>query len=165
MSEVSQALYAVRGALVLARKGLARLTWYFYGNTATSATAWGVFSRSGLVSSSATGFQPKLALRAMQSLVATMGDRHFVGVIRETKEGFVYQLGTEAGVVTHIVAWLPISGDDNTVATITFPTAAVPLSAQLVGLTSVAPVPLPVASQGQWTMQVSAVPVIVAISA
>ena len=120
VSEKAQALYAVRGALILARKGLSRLTWYFYANTVETLSSWqsytGVFARSGLTSSSAAGFVDKLSKFALEQFVDTVGDSHFVGVIREDREAFVYLLGDGNGTVSHVVAWRPVDSKDNKVS-------------------------------------------------
>ena len=123
VSEDAQALYAIRGALVLARKGLSRLTWYFYGNTQTTLSSWdtskGVFSRSGLASSSTAGFQNKKALYALEDFMSLLGDTHFLSIIREDHEAYVYVLGLNASYPTHIVAWRPVSVNDTSTTTIT----------------------------------------------
>lgn len=116
VSEAAQALYAVRGALVLARKGLSRLTWYFYGNTVVTPSVWdkakGLFGRSGLTSSSAAGFKNKLALYALEQLVAVIGNDRFHSVIREDRDAYVYALtDSVGGDITKIVAWRPVSAD------------------------------------------------------
>mmetsp|Transcript_5877 Transcript_5877/g.6091 ORF Transcript_5877/g.6091 Transcript_5877/m.6091 type:complete len:1210 (+) Transcript_5877:764-4393(+) len=122
VSEDAQALYAIRGALVLARKGLSRLTWYFYGNTQRSVSDWdnskGVFSRSGLTSSSTAGFQNKKSLYALEEFMYLLGDTHFLSIIREDHDAYVYVLGHNSTSPTHIVAWRPISADDTSIKTI-----------------------------------------------
>eukprot|EP00960_Hanusia_phi_P020471 603362-Hanusia_phi.AAC.1 len=124
VSERSQAIYAVRGALVLARKGFARLTWFFYGNSALSLQDWdkskGLFSRSGLVSSGSAGYQEKMSLRALEIFVETLGSKHFVGVVREDAQAYVYELGDGDGRVTHLVGWLPIDGEDERQEVVSF---------------------------------------------
>ena len=116
VTEDAQALYAVRGALVLARKGLSRLTWYFYGNSPVTAAQWdksqGISARSGLTSSSAVGYQNKQALYALEGFIGAFGNLRFLSVIREDRDAYVYGLGpVNSNVTTHIVAWRPVSAD------------------------------------------------------
>jgi len=140
VSERSQALYAVRGALVLARKGLSRATWYFYANTDLTSTAWdsaggtGVFARSGLISTESAGFKHKQAMFALEHFVQTLGSTTFLSSLQENAEGFVYILGTQSGTPTHIVSWLPIDGDSNTSASLTFNTSFGAQRAWYIGL-------------------------------
>ena len=173
VSEQSQALYAVRGALVLARKGLSRATWYFFGNTDLTAGAWdsaggtGVFSRSGLVSTQTAGFKHKQAMFALEHFVQTLGAATFQSALQETAQGYVYVLGSKSGAPTHIVAWLPIDGDSTTTATLSFstPTPFGARRAWYIGLGTPTAAPLPSVSGLAWTLQVSAVPVVVALTA
>jgi len=101
VSERSQALYAVRGALVLARKGLSRATWYFYANTDLTSTAWdsaggtGVFARSGLVAVNATRFVPELAHYALQTFVALLGSARFLSAVRRRQGCVCLRSGLE----------------------------------------------------------------------
>ncbi len=162
VSEGSQALYAVRGALVLARKGLSRLTWYFYGNQDISTQTWdkikGLFARSGLVSSQAAGFQSKRALHALEVFVSTLGHTHFMGVLREDAEAFVYLLGDGNATVTHVVAWRPVDGEDLNSSVISFALAGQPVKAWRLGLGSYVAAPLAQVSGSTWQMQVSGTP-------
>ena len=159
VTEAAQALYAVRGALMLARKGLARLTWYFYGNQIESGTSWdeaqGLFARSGLVSSSATWFQNKRALYALEVFVSTLGQSHFMGLVREDDTAYVYLLGDGNMTITHVVAWRPVDAGDNSTANISFSFAGRPAKAWQLGLGAYAAAGLPRVSNGTWTMQVS----------
>jgi hypothetical protein len=127
VSEDAQALYAIRGALVLARKGLSRLTWFFYGNTGRSLADWdrtkGVFSRSGLASSQSAGFRNKQSLYALEDFISLLGETHFLSVIREDRDAYVYLLGSEDGTPSHVVAWRPISAEDSSSKVITISTA------------------------------------------
>jgi serine/threonine-protein kinase ATR len=158
VSERAQALYAVRGALVLARKGLSRLTWYFYGNFQVTATVWdktkGLFARSGLVSSQAAGFQSKLALHALEVFVSTLGHTHFMGVVREDAEAFVYLLGDGNATVTHVVAWRPVDGEDGNITSVEFSLNATPVKAWQLGQGSYAEAALPLTAGAVWQAQV-----------
>ena len=162
VSEQAQALYAVRGALLLAREGVDRAVWFFYANDKMCNT---LFCRSGLTGSVNTGFAPKRSFRALQALLTTLGDRRFVGVLREDDEAWVYLLGDANGTPTHLVAWRPVAGDDTTARTITVPFNDLPGTAwTLAGLSATGePASSPVAVNGQWTLQVSAAPLVVPI--
>ena len=116
VSERAQALYAVRGALLLARLGVERASWFFASNIKAEALMRGEvhrFSRSGLTASADRGFAPKQSLRAFEQLVALLGQRHFVRVLREDDEAWVYALGHANGTATHVAAWRPVDGDDS----------------------------------------------------
>jgi hypothetical protein len=175
VSEQSQALYAVRGALVLARKGLARATWFFYGDLEITPSVWdstrGVFARSGLVGTQASGFKSKQSLLALEHFVQTLGSATFLSAIQESEQGYVYVLGTSDGTPTHVVAWLPVDGDSSATASLTFnaPANFAAAHAWFLGLATHTAAPLPVvAGAGQaasWTLTVSAVPVAVALTA
>ena len=81
MSQRAQAVYAVRGALLCARLGAYRASWFFFADLPPSDT--GVFSRSGLTTSVASGAVSKASYRALQGLVAVLGNSHFLGAVVE----------------------------------------------------------------------------------
>jgi hypothetical protein len=170
VSEAAQAAYAIRGALVLARKGLSRLTWFFYGNTVQTASSWDtlrVFSRSGLTSSSVANHQDKQSMRALQGFMGVLGDTHFLSIINEDEQSYVYVLGVN-GVPTHIVAWRPIDADDASTSSVTFSVLAAgasphPKQAQFLGLSALVDAELPSVVGNSWTMTLSAFPVVVAL--
>ncbi len=162
VSEEAQALYAVRGALMLAREGLDRLTWYFYANSHDCDT---LFCRSGVTGSANTGFAPKQSFTALQALVGTLGDRHFIDVLREDDDAWIYLLGEADGRATHLVGWRPV--DAGVAATVTV-TATVPgspgMAWRLAGLSSTGEsVPSPAAAGSEWTLPLSATPLVVRI--
>ena len=174
VSEVAQALYAVRGALVLSRKGLSRLTWYFYGNTVQTLQSWdqaggGVFSRSGLSGSQNVSFADKLSLYALEQFVSTLGSYHFMDVIREDRDAFVYTLCDSSGKPSHVVAWRPVDASDTGTTVVTFnclysavSATTLPAFKSLTGGSTA--LPLPAVSVGYvWSLQISGVPVIVTL--
>ena len=118
VSERSQAVYGVRAALLFARLGVARASWFFASNIATAKLTGGsephLFSRSGLTASADNGFAPKQSLRAFEQLVRVLGDRRFVAVLREDAEVWAYAFGGADGTPSHVVAWRPVDGDDLT---------------------------------------------------
>ena len=162
VSERAQALYAIRGALMLARTGVDRATWYFFANENKESS---LFTRSGLVSSLTTDFKIKKAFVAWQAFLHHLGDKHFLRVIREDEEAWVYELGKADGTVTHIAAWRPVEGDNNTFTNIEFASKYRPMSAwKLEGKNEKGElVKLPKYENGKIKMEVSAVPVVIKV--
>jgi hypothetical protein len=109
VSEEAAAAYAVRAALIAARLGIDRATWFFYANEEKGSS---LFTRSGLTGSVTTGFQKKKPFHALESLVRLCGDKFFLQVVREDETAWLYLLGNADGKPTHLVAWKPIGGDD-----------------------------------------------------
>ncbi|MCF8244562.1 MAG: discoidin domain-containing protein [Saprospiraceae bacterium] len=108
VSEQAAANYAVRGALIAARLGIDRATWFFHANDKAPSS---LYSRSGLLGSANTGFAKKKTFFALQSLVASLGDKYFYSVVREDETAWVYRFGDADGKVTHLVAWRPVDSD------------------------------------------------------
>jgi hypothetical protein len=163
VSEHSQALYAIRGALFVSRLGFDRLSWFFYANLEN--VNHNVFSRSGLTGSAAVGFAPKQALKALEVFVSTLGSRRFLGVLREDDQAYVYTLGDEHGTPSHVVAWRPIDGDNRSTTTISIAILHAPQRAWVLGGWEYAEAPLPTVAAGgaAWVMQISSMPVAVSI--
>ncbi|MEM7112852.1 MAG: discoidin domain-containing protein [Chloroflexota bacterium] len=165
VSEQAQALYAIRGALLMARNGIDRLTWFFYANSQNCAT---LYCRSGVVASSDTDFAPKRSFTAFKAFVQTLGDRHFVGVLREDEIAWIYLLGDADGTPTHLVAWRPINGDDATSTSVSLTLDAVPAAAwELAGLSDTgetAVLPAYDSATDEWIVEITAVPLIVAFA-
>jgi serine/threonine-protein kinase ATR len=160
VSERASALYAVRALLYFSRLGIDRATWYFFANLGSCDT---LFCRSGLVASSNTDFAEKKAFRSLQALVATVGDRRFVDVLREDDDGYAYLLGDESGEVTHLVAWLPVDGDDTTTAEIDLPLSTAPIRATTLSGESATgeSADLPTFDGATWHLTISTVPLVV----
>ena len=173
VSEEAQALYAVRGALMFAREGLDRLTWFFYSNLPYEYNPMysgkSIFYRSGYTNASPDmrNLQPKKSFIAMEALLNTIGDLHFVDVLQEDENAWVYLLGDEAGTPTHVVAWRPVDVDRDMLGPVDVNVAVngVPGNAwTLAGLSSVGePVDAPPGSIGSWDMTVTEVPVVIEI--
>ena len=81
VSERAQAMYAVRGALLCARMGAYRASWFFFADLPPADD--GVFSRSGLTTGVAAGSVPKQSYRALAGLVTVLGASHFLGALAE----------------------------------------------------------------------------------
>lgn len=162
ISERAQALYAVRGALMLARTGVDRATWYFFANENKESS---LFTRSGLVSSLTTDFQIKKAFVAWQAFLHHLGDKHFLRVVREDDEAWVYELGNADGTITHIAAWRPVDGDNNTFTNIEFASKYRPMVAWKIegGNKKGQLVRLPKYENGKIKMEVSAVPIVIRV--
>ena len=160
VSERAQALYTVRGAMMLARVGIDRATWYFFANENKESS---LFTRSGLVSSLTTDFQIKQAFVAWKAMVHHIGDKHFQSVLKEDKEAWVHIVGDKNGKATHLVAWQPIDADNKTSTTISIPTKHQAVSAfTLEGKNETGEkVATPVTKNGQMEIKVSAVPVVI----
>ena len=162
VSERAQALYAVRGALMLARTGVDRATWYFFANENKESS---LFTRSGLVSSLRTDFKIKKAFVAWQAFLHHLGDKHFLSVVREDDEAWVYELGKADGTVTHIAAWRPVEENNNTFTTIEFTSIYRPVLAwKIEGENKQGQLAkLPEFKKGKIKMEVSAVPVVIKV--
>ncbi|XP_052800288.1 uncharacterized protein LOC128231466 isoform X2 [Mya arenaria] len=131
VSERAQAIYAVRGLMLLARSNIERATWYFYANTDCET----LFCRSGLTSSHRADFKKKTVFTMFEALLSTIGESYFQSVWQESADGYIYTLsrlsqnhtvsGDLSGHVppntSHIIAWLPIDADDTSFKQVTIP--------------------------------------------
>lgn len=126
VTEKAQAVYGVRGAMLLARLGIDRFHWYFYDNTSTGT----LFARSGMFS---TSKQKKRSYTAFQALKTLLGDRYFLGIEREDTAAYIYKFGDADGTVSHYVAWRPDVADSNTTTYVQFSAPAAPFRAWAVG--------------------------------
>jgi len=128
----------------------------------------GVFSRSGLTGSQNVSFTEKLSLHALEQFVSTLGSFHFLEVIREDRDAFVYVLGDDGGKPSHVVAWRPISNTDanhSASVVVSFNISYMPAHAWKLGVSKYTTMPLPtVSSDGIWTMRISEYPVAVSLS-
>jgi len=162
VSEHAQALYAVRGLLMLARWDVERAHWFFYANL-TSGTD--LFNRCGLTGASNTNFEPKQSYYALLRLRQTLADRVFVDVLQEDDDAYVYLLGEADSTPTHVVAWLPVDADSEATGEITLALDTAPLSAwTLSGLEDEGEtVDLPTETDAGWVVAISPVPVVLAL--
>lgn len=104
VSERAQAVYAVRGALLCARLGAYRASWFFFADLGSDKS--GVFARSGLTTSVETGSVPKQSYRAMAGLVRVLGSSHFLGAVQEDDQlGWVHTY-VGFGVALTLLAWV-----------------------------------------------------------
>jgi hypothetical protein len=172
LTEEAQALYAVRGALILARKGFARMTWFFYGNTGVDVSSWpavqGLFSRSGLRGTAAAGYKLKQSYYALKNFISILGHTNFHALIQEDRDAFVYTLMNPSTNATFVVAWRPINAHIQQSSIISFPCPFVPVYASVLGNFSVTNTTFPIVARSgstmRWTMQISVYPIVCSFS-
>jgi hypothetical protein len=128
VSEHAAAVYAVRAALIAARLGLHRATWFYYANDKSGSS---LYTRSGLTGSGNAGFRKKQVFNALESLVRRVGDRKFHSVVREDETAWMYLLCDENGEISHLAAWLPGDGDTSATKTVKWLTKFTPGKAVL----------------------------------
>lgn len=109
VSEEAAANYAVRGALIAARLGIERASWFYHANDKSGSS---LYTRSGLLGSANTGFAKKKTFFALALLVKHLGGKYFHSVEREDEIAWIYRFGDADGKVTHLVAWRPIGEED-----------------------------------------------------
>jgi len=173
VSEYAQAVYAVRGAFLFARLGLDRLTWYHYTNDLwyylNPQNPSSIWMRSGVTCSieGMLNLPLKKSFISFEAMVNTLGDRHFVDVIREDSDAYVYLLGDLDGTPTHLVAWRPIDVDREAnistminVAVEGFPGDAWTLEGTF---STGEPVTAPTFESGIWNVEINAAPLVVSI--
>lgn len=112
VSEQAAAAYAVRGALMAMRLGVDRASWFFFANEERPSS---LYTRSGLTGSVQTGFKKKKSYYALVNLVKQLGDTYFLKTIQEDEKAWVYLFGNSKGKATHLVGWLPVTGDSKEV--------------------------------------------------
>lgn len=108
VSEKEGADYAIRGALIASRLGIDRATWFYYANTEGPSS---LYTRSGLTGSKSTGFKKKRVFIAIKQLIDMMGESYFHSIVREDETAWVYQFSDKLGKPTHLVGWIPKSGE------------------------------------------------------
>ncbi|XP_061172528.1 uncharacterized protein LOC133181894 [Saccostrea echinata] len=89
VTEAEQAVYGVRGLLILSRSVVDRVTWFFYANTKCEH----LYCRSGLTSSPTTGFTKRPVFQAFKALLDFLGDLYFQYTLNESKESYIYLFG------------------------------------------------------------------------
>ncbi|MBI9038340.1 MAG: hypothetical protein JEY97_09425 [Bacteroidales bacterium] len=109
VSENAQAIYAIRSLLIFSRLGIDKAIWYFFANENIKSRLHG---RSGVTSSSKTGFRIKKSFLAFESLIKLIGDKYFLTTLKEDKMAYIYLFGDKNGNPTHIVAWKPVNSKD-----------------------------------------------------
>ncbi|KXZ55128.1 hypothetical protein GPECTOR_3g28 [Gonium pectorale] len=179
VSQFEQAVYAIRGLAILARKQIEVAIWFFYADGDDGS---GVFARSGLMGSNSTRFPIKPVYRALRSFLQLAGDCRFLDVVSETPSLYAYLLGPTmpvgpgaydpdnlAAAATYLLAWRPVAAgegpDEPTIAArLTLerkPSKAWYINGQDgppgVSISKVANV----SGVSSWTLRVSAVPLLI----
>ncbi|KAL4458642.1 hypothetical protein ABPG75_013507 [Micractinium tetrahymenae] len=113
VSQHAQAVYAVRGLMIIARKGIDQTHWFFYADGDNCTTT--LFCRSGLRGANETGFPPKPVYRSLSGFMALAGGASFQAVISEGDDVWAYVLGDkDTRRPTHVIAWRPVEVGEDT---------------------------------------------------
>ncbi|GLI60353.1 hypothetical protein VaNZ11_002475 [Volvox africanus] len=175
VSQHAQALYGIRGLLVLARKGVQVADWFFYANADEGTT---VFTRSGLRGSNSTNFPRLPVFDAFAAFMQLVGNQSFLGVAAERTDLYAYLVGpvnASTSAATHLVAWQPVAagdGPDEPVVAASLSLARSPVAAWRVSgagavsvpLSSIVQVANSIQSGRTWTLQVSGVPLVIQLA-
>jgi serine/threonine-protein kinase ATR len=89
VTETEQAVYGVRGLLILSRYMVDKVTWFFYSNSNCNH----LYCRSGLTSSSTSGFTKRPVFHAFKALLSFLGDSYFQTALAENENIYVYLFG------------------------------------------------------------------------
>ncbi|MBN2639100.1 MAG: discoidin domain-containing protein [Bacteroidales bacterium] len=111
VSEINQAAYGIRMALILWRLGAEKLYWYYFANVQYSSF---LHNRSGLCGSYATGFAPKQSFFAFEELLRVLGSYHFKDIIVENHQVYAYLFENMNTKEYLIIAWRPTSENTET---------------------------------------------------
>jgi hypothetical protein len=106
VSELEQAIYGVRMAMILWRLGAHQFDWYFFSNVPYKSF---LHNRSGLTGSYNSGFKPKLSFTVFQNLLQKIGPYHFEKVLEENAQVYAYLLKNPLLGHEMIIAWRPTS--------------------------------------------------------
>ncbi len=106
VSELAQAIYGARMAMILWRLGAKQLDWYFFANVPYKSF---LHNRSGLTGSYNSGFKPKLSFSIFQNLLKKIGLYHFEKVLEENNQVYAYLLKNPLTGNEKIIAWRPTS--------------------------------------------------------
>ncbi|MBE0651558.1 MAG: hypothetical protein IH595_12060 [Bacteroidales bacterium] len=106
VSELEQAIYGVRIAMILWRLGARQLDWYFFANVPYKSF---LHNRSGLTGSYNSRFKPKLSFTVFQNLLQKIGPYHFEKVLEENQQVYAYLLKNPDIGDEMIIAWRPTS--------------------------------------------------------
>lgn len=106
ISEMEQALFGTRMALILYRLGAESMYWYYFANVDWQSM---LHNRSGLTASYSGGFTPKLSFNAFKKLQEQLGEYFFYDVILENEQVYAYAFADRQGNIKKLVAWRPTS--------------------------------------------------------
>ncbi|MFA5418973.1 MAG: hypothetical protein WC341_11000, partial [Bacteroidales bacterium] len=108
VSELEQALYGTRMALMFYRLGADAFYWYYFANVDYTSQ---MHNRSGLTASYSGGFKPKLAFYAFKNLKEQIGNLYFNRIILESDQAYVYAFADDQGKIKKLIAWRPTAED------------------------------------------------------
>jgi hypothetical protein len=109
-------------------------------------------------------FAKKGPYHALHHLVTLAGHAHFLSVIKEDTDAYIYVLGDLSPLTpTHLVAWRPVDAALDTSSTsVSFTFDQHPAHAWQLSMTSQqGETSLPAVQGDRWTMQISAMPTVV----
>jgi len=105
VSEIQQAVFGVRMAIILWRLGADSFYWYYFANVPYNSF---LHNRSGLCGSYRTGFQKKLAFRTFGKIYQLLGHYHFYKIIREDDEAYAYLFKDLKNGKQILMVWRPV---------------------------------------------------------
>lgn len=108
VSELQQAAWGIRAAVLLLRYGAEDVFWYFFANEYTAPV---LHSRSGLTGSINTDFKPKISYFAFANLVNTIGHCYLHDILHETELAYVYRFKSRQNTEQYVMAWRPVGSD------------------------------------------------------
>eukprot|EP00028_Trichosphaerium_sp_Am-I-7-wt_P010749 CAMPEP_0168534884 /NCGR_PEP_ID=MMETSP0405-20121227/18269_1 /TAXON_ID=498012 /ORGANISM="Trichosphaerium sp, Strain Am-I-7 wt" /LENGTH=373 /DNA_ID=CAMNT_0008561883 /DNA_START=222 /DNA_END=1340 /DNA_ORIENTATION=- len=111
VSELASSVYGLRGLFMAAREGIDKAFWFFYANSKGCST---LFCRSGVTGSPEVNYKKKMVYYNFKALLGLVGDMHFLDVVKQDEDAYIYLLGDAQQKPTFIVAWLPIDGNSAT---------------------------------------------------
>lgn len=156
ISELEQAIYGVRQAMIFYRLGVKKFYWYFYANVDWESI---LHNRSGLLSSYKVGFQKKLSFNAFEMVNESLQNLYFSGIIVENDDVYCYSFADKNGDPKAIVAWRPTSENHNHIKWVD-----IPFSGNIKSVTSVTDETYPVSFKREvrkLKIALSGIPVIV----
>jgi hypothetical protein len=106
VSELEQAIFGLRQAMIFYRLGVEKFYWYFYADVDWESI---MHNRSGLCSAYKNGFQKKLSFHAFEFVFKHLGNLYFSGVVNETDDYYCYSFSDKDGNTKALIAWRPTS--------------------------------------------------------
>jgi len=129
VSELEQAIYGLRQAMILYRLGVEKFYWYFYADVDWESI---MHNRSGLISAYKNGFQKKLSFHTFEFVYQNLGDLYFSGIVSENDDLYCYSFSDNNGNTKALVAWRPTLSEHKKTKWV-----EIPFSAQVKSISSV----------------------------
>jgi len=129
VSELEQAIYGLRQAMIFYRLGVEKFYWYFYADVDWESI---MHNRSGLCSNYKNGFRKKLSFNTFEFIHQNLGDLYFSGVVSENDDLYCYSFSDENGKAKALVAWRPTSSEHGKTKWV-----EIPITAQVKSIRSV----------------------------